>query len=133
MILSLYNTLRGATLPYTSFTFGVRVTENLDGKDLYPLTHIEIPILSSLDLNNGIYTHNIVMYVVQQRVDKTAEEELQQLNECYNLATRIIRDLYDLVIGTPTFLTYSGIVDNQFSDDCNGVRVEFQINTSIRC
>jgi hypothetical protein len=134
MIKQLYNVLKEATMPYTTFSFGVEVTKNLNGDELYPLTHVELPLLSNLD---STYTDTsnftVVMYVVEQRIDKTQSEELEQLDRTYLLALDILKQLSKYQLDNVTILTYVGNVENNFTDDCNGVRVQFNIILNKKC
>lgn len=133
MIISLNNILKEACLPYTSYKIGVQVEENKSGNDIYPLTYIELPIISDIEVSDGIrYNSKIIMYVVTQRIEKTEEETLIQLNDMYNITSQILLSLQDYITNV-SLLTYTGIVDNQFSDDCNGVRVEFTIIHYYKC
>jgi hypothetical protein len=133
MIKELKNILEAATIGLTSFKFDVSLLKNNNGDDTYPLTFIELPLLSLVDIeSNGIqYISNVTLLIVTQRIDKTEEEQLNQLQDMYNLANQILDRLYINGISDISVLTYTGIINNEMSDDVNGVRVEFKIRTTV--
>ncbi len=132
MLKNLINIIKNATEPFTTFQVGVKVLENINGDDIYPLSYMELPILSTITetYEQGLLIENkIILYVVTQRIDKTYEEDIEQLDQMYNLTTKILANLSDKITNV-SFITYNGIIDNQFSDDVNGVRIEFTITTT---
>ena len=135
MIKSLISKIKQATIGLTTFQFGVKVAENLDGKDLYPLTYMEFPLLSNIDTNSNflLFDTKVILYVVTQRILKTSEEELDQLEAMSKIVNQILYNLADEQLSNVSTITYTGIIDNQFSDDCNGLRLEFNIQSDDEC
>lgn len=135
MIKSLISRIKQATIGLTTFQFGVKVAENLDGKDMYPLTYMEFPLLSIIETNSNFlsFESKVILYVITQRIEKTSEEELDQLQAMSDIVNKILYNLANEQLSNVSTITYTGMVDNQFSDDCNGFRLEFNILTQDEC
>ena len=135
MIKAIIDTVKQATIGLSTFQFGVRVLENKVGKDLYPLSYMELPLLSNIETNSNflLFDVKVVLYVITQRILKTDEEELEQLDAMSQISKQILYNLANEQLANVSMLTYSGIVDNTFSDDCNGIRLEFNIQLNDEC
>lgn len=135
MIKSIIDTVKQAAIGLASFKFGVTVMENKTGKDIYPLCYMELPLLSNIETNSNflLFDVKVVLYVITQRILKTDEEELEQLDAMSQLSKQILYNLDNEQLSNVSMLTYSGSVDNMFSDGCNGIRLEFNIQLNDEC
>lgn len=136
MIAQLINLIETSSIAYfATFGVGTEIRKNEYGDENYPLLWMELPLLYSIKDNDDTYNFNIVLNSLVQRVEKTQVEEIIQLD----LTDTLLRDFLAYFATLPevismtnqAFITYSGIQLAQYSDDLNGIRVEFTLNFNV--
>ena len=136
MIKTIIDKIKQATIGITSFDIGVKLLMNVTGKDLYPLTFMDItnmPISVDTDSKPLIFDYKVTLYVVIQRLLNTSLEELEQLDAMSILCTQILNNLKNELLSNVSMITVSGVIDSAFADGCNGIRLEFNIKLYDKC